>query len=80
MEQENNSAELEREFIALESERQKSAAAIENRRNKYAEMLLGDMGKDIDNVLSGKVKVKLPMKDRIKYKVRGFFSALLKFF
>lgn len=80
MSQEINEFELEREIRTLNSEIEKSASAIEGRRNKYAEMLLGDMGKDIDAVLSGKVKVKLSFKDKVKYKIRGFFHSIMRFF
>ena len=43
-------------------------------------MLLGSMGKDIEDVLSGKVKVKLTWKEKMKYKIRGFIDTILKIF
>ena len=44
---------LESEKKLLDSERNASIKALENTRNQYAEMLLGSMGKDIEDVLSG---------------------------
>ena len=76
----NENIDVMRELADLESERQKGNEAITNRRNRYAEMLMGEMGKDIDDVLSGKVKVKLRFKDKVKYKVRGFIQSITKYF
>ena len=71
---------LENEKKLLDSERNASMKALENTRNQYAEMLLGSMGKDIEDVLSGKVKVKLTWKEKMKYKIRGFIDTILKIF
>ena len=43
-------------------------------KNQFAEMLLGAMGKDMNEVMSGKVKVKLPLRLRIKYWFERFFK------
>lgn len=76
----SENVDLMRELADYESEKKKGDEALLNRRNKYAEMLLGEMGKDIDNVLSGKVVVKLSFKDKMKYKIKGFIQSLLKYF
>ncbi len=64
----------------LDSEKEASMKALEIAKNQYAEMLLGDMGKDIEDVLSGRVKVKLSWKEKMKYKIRGFIDTILKIF
>ena len=35
-----------------------------------ANLLLNDMGKDMDDVLKGKVKVKFSWKEKMKYKIK----------
>ena len=44
------------------------------RKQQYAEMLRGSLGKDILDVTSGKVKVKLTTKEKIKYWFKKFFE------
>ena len=49
-------------------------------KGELQKSLLGDMGKDMDDVLSGKVKVKLPLLMRIKYKINFWIDKLFKIF
>lgn len=69
-----------REKRALDNDRLMSRRAINFQQRRIAEELLGDMGKDIDDVLSGKVKVKLPLLMRIKYKINFWIDKLFKIF
>ena len=69
-----------REKRALDNDRLMSRRAINFQQRRIAEELLGDMGKDMDNVLSGKVKVKLPLLMRIKYKINFWLNKLFKTF
>ena len=73
-------SELEQELKLLNSEREANTAALERTRDSYAQMLMGEMGKDIDDVLSGKVKVKLSLSEKIRYKIRGFIDCILRIF
>ena len=57
-----------------------SRRALNFQQRRIAEELLGDMGKDMDDVLSGKVKVKLPLLMRIKYKINFWIDKLFKIF
>lgn len=43
-------------------------------KEAFAEMLKGELGEDIKNVTSGKVKVKLPWKLKIKYWFQNLFK------
>ena len=43
-------------------------------KESFAEMLKGELGEDIKNVTSGKIKVKLPIKHRIKNWFKRFFK------
>lgn len=69
-----------REKRALDNDRLMSRRAINFQQRRIAEELLGDMGKDMDDVLSGKVKVKLPLLMRIKYKINFWINKLFKTF
>lgn len=69
-----------REKRALDNDRLMSRRAINFQQRRIAEELLGDMGKDMDDVLSGKVKVKLPLLMRIKYKINFWINRLFKTF
>lgn len=69
-----------REKRALDNDRLMSRRALNFQQRRIAEELLGDMGKDMDDVLSGKVKVKLPLLMRIKYKINFWIDKLFKIF
>lgn len=69
-----------REKRALDNDRLMSRRAINFQQRRIAEELLGGMGKDMDDVLSGKVKVKLPLLMRIKYKINFWIDKLFKIF
>ena len=69
-----------REKRALDNDRLMSRRAINFQQRRIAQELLGDMGKDMDAVLSGKVKVKLPLLMRIKYKINFWINKLFKTF
>ena len=69
-----------REKRASDNDRLMSRRALNFQQRRIAEELLGDMGKDMDDVLSGKVKVKLPLLMRIKYKINFWIDKLFKIF
>jgi hypothetical protein len=55
-----------------------SERAVNYEKNKWANLLSGEMGKDINDVLSGKVKVKLSWKERYKYKIKRLINNFRK--
>ena len=71
---------VNKELRGLESDRLMTNLAVENERNRYADLLRGNMGKDIDDVLSGKIVVKLTRRKKLKYKLKSFFDRLFKMF
>lgn len=75
-----NNIAANREKRALDNDRLMSRRAINFQQRRIAEELLGDMGKDMDDVLSGKVKVKLPLLMRIKYKINFWLNKFFKTF
>ena len=76
----NDKAELNREIKNLENDKRMSVLAIKNEQEKMARMLRGSMGKDIDDVLSGKVKVKLSFFEKMKYKINFWLDKIFNTF
>ena len=76
----NDKAELNRAVKNLENDKKMSILAIKNEQEKMARMLRGSMGKDIDDVLSGKVKVKLSFFEKMKYKINFWLDKIFNAF
>ena len=53
---------------------------LKTHRDNIAHMLKTDMGKDIDDVLSGKKIVKLSFFEKIKYKTKYYLNILFNTF
>ena len=68
--------ELNRELAEHKKERSLYEAELSQKRNRMADMLLNEMGKDMDDVLSGKVQVKLTWKEKLKYKLKFIIDKL----
>lgn len=66
--------QIEMENRQLEEDRKQFKMELATQQNKYSVMLNGEMGEDIKNVLNGKVKVDLPKKQRIMFKIKCFFN------
>lgn len=73
-------SELEREISLLESDRSASDKAIRSRMDAYSKMFQGEMGKDIDEVLSGRRKVKMTFREKMKYKIRYIIDTIFRIF
>lgn len=72
--------ELYRETRGLKNDKLMTQRAVEFEKNRWAGMLKGPMGKDIDDVLSGKKKVRLTWNEVINYKLRYYKNKLRKLF
>ena len=70
--------ELTRETRGLKNDKMMTERAVEFERNRWAEMLRGNLGKDIDDVLSGKKKVRLTFNEVINYKLRFYKNKIKK--
>ena len=66
--------ELNRELKGLQSDRKQYEDELKNKREKMAYFLRNELGEDIDNVLNGKVKVKLTFKEKIKRFIDKIFN------
>ena len=68
--------ELNREIKELEKDRINYATELENERNKMSILLKGDMGKDIDDVLSGHKKIKISFFNKLKFKLNYYLNMI----
>lgn len=71
---------LDEELDKLENEKKSLEMALDNRRNEIANVLMSDMGKDIDDVLSGRKQVKLSFFERMKYSFKFYIDKFFKIF
>jgi len=68
--------ELDRELSLLNNDRQEYEKELSSYRNKYSELLRNGMGKDIDDVINGKIKVKLSFKERFWRFIDNIFNKI----
>lgn len=74
---ENNIA-LTRELREWKNEQIIQENTLKAEQQKISDMLKGDMGKDIHDVLSGKKQVKLSKFDIFKYKLNYYINKILR--
>lgn len=72
--------ELNRELRGLKNDKMMTERAVDFEKNRWAEMLKGEVGQDIKDVLSGKKKVKLTFNEVINYKLRFYKNKIKKMF
>lgn len=65
---------ISRESTTLMSERRMSDMALKGHQAMLSDMLNGSMGEDIDEVLSGRRKVKLTFWEKLRYKLDAFLK------
>lgn len=64
--------QINRELRGLNNDKKITELAVKSQQIKWAELLKGNVGKDINDVLSGKVKVKLTFGEIISQKLRNY--------
>ena len=72
--------ELNRELREWQKENNNYEAELSRQRQLMAQSLKEEMGRDMMNVLSGKVQIKLSLWERIKYKIRFYLDKLFEIF
>lgn len=72
--------ELNRELREWQKENNNYEAELSRQRQIMAQSLKEEMGRDMMNVLSGKVQIKLSLWERIKYKIRFYLDKLFEIF
>lgn len=75
-----NDFEINKELKEIQRDRRQFEKELKQQRYLYANLLLNGMGDDIHNVLSGKVKVTLTWKEKLRYKFRFFKNKIKKLF
>jgi len=70
--------ELQREHNELQNERKLYGLMLKKNQEHIAEMLKGEMGSDMKDVMSGKKKVTEPLLSRLKYKITYYVEKILK--
>lgn len=70
--------ELTREARGLKNDKIMTERAVDYEKNRWAEMLKGNLGEDIKDVLSGKKKVRLTFNEVINYKLRFYKNKIKK--
>lgn len=72
----DNDFELAREIRGLSGDLNMTKMAIENVQREMKEMLDGEMGKDMKDVLEGKKSVTVSTVQKHKFKLRNWFKKL----
>ena len=72
--------ELNRELRGWKNDKIMTERAVDFEKNRWADLLKGEMGKDIDDVLSGKKKVKLTFNEVLNYKLKFYKNKIKKMF
>ena len=72
--------ELNRELRGWKNDKLMTERAVESEKNRWAEMLNGELGKDIKDVTSGNKKVKLTFNEVLSYKLRFYKNKIKKMF
>ena len=76
----NSDYELNRELRGWKNDKIMTERAVDFEKNRWAELLKGEMGKDIDDVLSGKKKVRLTFNEVLNYKLKFYKNKIKKMF
>ena len=66
------------ELDALKNDRMMTDRAVASQQNRWQMNLQGAMGNDINDVLSGKVKVNVPFKLKLKYYFNKIIDILVR--
>ena len=76
----NGEVELNREVRGLRNDKIMTERAVDFEKNRWAELLKGEVGQDIKDVLSGKKKVKLTFKEKLHYSLNFYKNKFRKLF
>lgn len=68
--------ELNRELRETKREQELIQIELSKEHERIANLIRQDMGKDMKDVLSGKKKVTLPLKERMKYILKKIFNTI----
>jgi hypothetical protein len=69
-----SNVEFERELISYESEKRMDSLALKGHQWNIANQLNGSMGKDMNDILTGKKKVEFTFWTKMKYAINNFLK------
>jgi hypothetical protein len=69
-----SNVEFERELISYESEKRMDSLALKGHQWNIANQLNGSMGKDMNDILTGKKKVEFTFWTKVKYSINNFLK------
>ena len=65
-----NQYALNHELRMLNNDRRMTERAVDSEKNRWAEMLRGEVGNDMNDILSGKKKIESPKKKGFIHKLK----------
>ena len=68
--------EIDNELKGLKNDRKRYEIELSLYQQKYSQLLKNEMGKDINDVLNGKTRVKLSFKEKIKRFINDIFNKI----
>ena len=68
--------EIDKELRELNKDKKTFEDELERHKNQMAQLLLNEMGEDINNVINGMVKVKLTRREKLKYKIKYYIDKI----
>lgn len=68
--------EIDKELRELNKDKKTFEKELERHKNQMAQLLLNEMGEDINNVINGTVKVKLTWREKLKYKIKYYIDKI----
>ncbi len=68
--------EIDNELKGLKNDRKRYEIELSLYQQKYSQLLKNEMGKDMNDVLNGKTRVKLSFKEKIKRFINDIFNKI----
>lgn len=68
--------EIDNELKGLKNDRKRYEIELSLYQQKYSHLLKNEMGKDMNDVLNGKTRVKLSFKEKIKRFINDIFNKI----
>ena len=68
--------EIDNELKGLKNDRKRYELELSLYQQKYSQLLKNEMGKDMNDVLNGKTRVKLSFKEKIKRFINDIFNKI----
>lgn len=74
----DNTYELNKELRGLKNDRKMTERSIAFQQTEIANKLKGEMGNDMMDILNGNKKIEIPLKQKVKFRIKRFFDKLFE--